>query len=266
MGAFSLIVVINLMGRCEMIEDCPFLKHCEHTLLFQGAEACLYILKDPNNISQNGRFLLKKRLLKKYRHAELDKKLTTKRITQEGRTLLKCQRLGIKVPIVYLTDMNDRVILMEYLHDYESLRNLIESHTYESQLLKTLAVDVAKLIAKMHDSGVIHGDLTTSNLLVKEQTTESEPQSEVVQSGRECSKSFSVVPIDFGLSSASDSSEDKAVDLYVLERAILTTHANMTSFFDLFLESYVLASKFGESTKSKLDEVRARGRKRDMLG
>merc|ERR1712226_833898 len=242
MGAFSLIVVINLLNRCEMIEDCPFLKHCEHTLLFQGAEACLYILKDPNNISHNGRFLLKKRLLKKYRHAELDKKLTTKRITQEGRTLLKCQRLGIKVPIVYLTDLNERVILMEYLHDYQSLRNFIESHTYESQLLTTL------------------------NLLVKEQTTESEPQSEVVQNGRECSKSFSVVPIDFGLSSASDSSEDKAVDLYVLERAILTTHANMTSFFDLFLESYVLASKFGESTKSKLDEVRARGRKRDMLG
>merc|ERR1712076_45736 len=181
MGAFSLIVVINLLNRFEMIEDCPFLKHCEHTLLFQGAEACLYILKDPNNISHNGRFLLKKRLLKKYRHAELDKKLTTKRITQEGRTLLKCQRLGIKVPIVYLTDLNERVILMEYLHDYQSLRNFIESHTYESQLLKTLAVDVAKLMAKMHDSGVIHGDLTTSNLLVKEQTTESEPQSEDVQ-------------------------------------------------------------------------------------
>ena len=250
-----------------MVDDCPFLKNCEHSLLFQGAEACLYILKDPNNILPNGQFLLKKRLLKQYRHAELDKKLTTKRITQEGRTLLKCQRLGIKVPIVYLTDLHERVILMEYLNDYQSLRCFLELQAYQDSDLKVLSLHVARLIAKMHDAGVIHGDLTTSNLLVKQVAENLQlPEAEVVMNGENHSDKFSIVPIDFGLSSGSDSSEDKAVDLYVLERAILTTHANMTSFFESFLESYVAVSKFGGSTKTKLDEVRARGRKRDMLG
>ena len=249
-----------------VVDNCPFLRNCEHSLLFQGAEACLYILKDPNNVTHNGMFLLKKRLVKSYRHAELDKKLTQKRITQEGRTLLKCQKLGIKVPIVYLSDLNERVILMEYLDDYQSLRNVLESRSHDNSVLKILSANVANVVAKLHDNSVIHGDLTTSNVLVKELKVENgTPESENMIE-KSVTSNFSIVPIDFGLSSSSDTSEDKAVDLYVLGRAILTTHANMTSFFDSFLESYITASKYGSATKAKLDEVRARGRKRDMMG
>ena len=92
-------------------EDNLFSKHTESTLLFQGAEAKVYLLKDPNKLSKNGYFLLKQRLCKKYRHSELDKKLTTKRITQECRSLLKCHKLGIKVPVVYLFDLSEKIII-----------------------------------------------------------------------------------------------------------------------------------------------------------
>lgn len=61
-------------------------------------------------------------------------------------------------------------------------------------------------MAKMHDSGIIHGDLTTSNMMIRQNK--------------------SIVMIDFGLSFNSTLIEDKAVDLYVLERAFLSTHPN----------------------------------------
>ena len=239
-------------------EDCLFLKNTESTLLFQGAEAKIYLLKDPNNLSNNGQFLLKQRFCKKYRHSELDKKLTTKRITQECRSLLKCHKLGIKVPIVYLSDLSEKVIMMEYLHDYISLRNFLESCDKCESVLKILSKDVASLIVKLHDNSVIHGDLTTCNLLVK--------QKEPEFSTENMNGTFSVVPIDFGLSSVSESSEDKAVDLYVLERAINTTHAGIEQFFEDMLTNYFEISKFGHSIKTRLEDVRARGRKRDMLG
>lgn len=66
-------------------------------------------------------------------------------------------------------------------------------------------------IAKLHKANLIHGDLTTSNFLLR-------------------SKDLSVVVIDFGLSYTSTMAEDRAVDLYVLERAFLSTHTEMTDF------------------------------------
>ena len=44
--------------------------------------------------------------------------------------------------------------------------------------------------------------------------------------------------IDFGLSSYSHKIEDKAVDLYVLKRALISLHTNSDKLFDLFLEKY----------------------------
>lgn len=72
-------------------------------------------------------------------------------------------------------------------------------------LLDTIAQKIGVSLAKMHTLNVVHGDLTTSNLMLRE-------------------NSDSVVVIDFGLSFVSSLVEDKAVDLYVLERAFASTH------------------------------------------
>ncbi|GAA6062864.1 hypothetical protein JCM10212_000786, partial [Sporobolomyces blumeae] len=84
------------------------------------------------------------------------------------------------------------------------------------------------------------------------------------------------VLIDFGLSSASPSPEDRSVDLYVLERAFSSTHPVVAPrtepHFDVVLRGYrdvVRAKgKKGEwdRVEARLDEVRMRGRKRSMVG
>ena len=65
-------------------------------------------------------------------------------------------------------------------------------------------------LGKMHDASVVHGDLTTSNIMVKDAPG--------VEPG------FQIVMIDFGLATMQPNIEDKAVDLYVLERAFISTH------------------------------------------
>jgi TP53 regulating kinase-like protein len=61
----------------------------------------------------------------------------------------------------------------------------------------------------MHDIDVVHGDLTTSNIMVR---------------GDAINGYSEVILIDFGLGQMQSVIEDKAVDLYVLERAFISTH------------------------------------------
>ena len=75
-----------------------------------------------------------------------------------------------------------------------------------------------------------------------------------------------IVIIDLGLASGSIQDEDRAVDLYVLERAFGSTHPRAECLFKEVLEEYGKAFKHGPIVLKKLEEVRMRGRKRSMLG
>lgn len=73
--------------------------------------------------------------------------------------------------------------------------------------------------------------------------------------------------IDFGLATTSSKLEDKAVDIYVLKRAFISTHPGSESLFDRILAVY--ETKLGQKGKQILDrfrEVEMRGRKRECFG
>ena len=105
------------------------------------------------------------------------------------------------------------------------------------------------VIGRMHYNNIIHGDLTTSNILLKFEN-----------------KNWLLYLIDFGLSYTKSLNEDKAVDLYVLERALTSKHNDISWFFDSFLKSYATFHNSCEKTIKKFQEVRSRGRKRTMIG
>ncbi|KAI4253064.1 MAG: hypothetical protein LQ352_003932 [Teloschistes flavicans] len=75
-----------------------------------------------------------------------------------------------------------------------------------------------------------------------------------------------VVLIDFGLAAQSVQDEDKAVDLYVLERAFGSTHPELEEDFKQVLEAYGKSYKGARVVLKKLEEVRMRGRKKSMIG
>lgn len=105
---------------------------------------------------------------------------------------------------------------------------------------------LGEIIANLHSADIIHGDLTTSNILLRKDLP---------------------VLIDFGLASVSNSAEDRAVDLYVLERAINSTHPECgQQLFHAILSAYGSTVNNAKATLSKLADVQLRGRKRDMIG
>lgn len=216
----------------------------------QGAEARLYKYKlFGNNV------IVKERFCKKYRHPQLDLKLTHKRTLQEARAMLKCHKAGIKTPLPYFVDYETHKIYMEEINGF-TLREKIEvlqAQNDNEGALKYIAQKLGKIVAQMHSVNVIHGDLTTSNILV--------------ETLNENDLTFTV--IDFGLSFSSDLNEDFGVDLYVLERAFLSTHPDTEWVFQLVLDSYfqnTVNEKRKEETLNKLEEIRMRGRKRVMVG
>ncbi|XP_041357906.1 EKC/KEOPS complex subunit TP53RK-like [Gigantopelta aegis] len=216
----------------------------------QGAEARLY------TSSFYGKpCIVKERFSKSYRHPKLDKSLTTQRIKAEVRAMLRCRTFGIPTPTVYFVNLENNSIYMEHMKDAVTLRQYIEDIQLQHpetfiEVLTPLAGVVGKLLAKMHSNNIVHGDLTTSNMLLQE-----------------AAENSVLVLIDFGLSYGATLAEDKGVDLYVLERALLSTHPNTECLFETILISYKAEYKNGAADViSKLDEIRLRGRKRTMVG
>jgi len=121
---------------------------------------------------------------------------------------------------------------------------------------------VGTAVGTMHSVGVVHGDLTTSNLMLR-------PTGKGGASGGvevEDDLEGEIVLIDFGLASQSTQDEDRAVDLYVLERAFGSTHPGTEALFGEVLRAYGESFKGAKVTLKKLEDVRMRGRKRSMLG
>ena len=212
-------------------------------IIKQGAEAKIYTTdffgKDA---------IVKERFCKSYRVPALDEKLTQRRMSQEVRAIARCRRSGIRAPAVYHLDFVRKIIIMERITDGLLLKDYIRQLDPEDEdTVACLMQCVGKLLARMHDVDVIHGDLTTSNMIYSAERED-------------------ITLIDFGLSYVSSLAEDKGVDLYVLERAFLSTHPHTEDRFQELLKSYAKSSKNSRAVLLKLDEVRSRGRKRTMVG
>ncbi|TFK98394.1 hypothetical protein BDV98DRAFT_606953 [Pterulicium gracile] len=242
---------------------------------------------------------LKHRFTKGYRHPSLDGSLTKARVAGEAKAILKCSRAGVNVPGLRLIDAPAGILGLEWIEG-NSVRRLLpddspeeDEHQLASEtaLQPTLSLEdyglsipglmalIGAEIAKMHLADVIHGDLTTSNMMLRK------------HAGSTTSKPAQLILIDFGLSYVSGLVEDKAVDLYVLERAFASTHpepeneifdkdfnpeeaneeispAVKSTLFTTMLAAY--EKKVGEkqwaAIGKRLDDVRLRGRKRSMVG
>lgn len=214
----------------------------------QGAEAKLIV-----GVYDGKPCLIKERFVKNYRLPELDKTLTKSRIKAEQKAVKRCEDVGILVPKLFNVDFNGRKIYMEYFDKAITAKEfIIQIHKQpsESQVkLNELTRRIGEVVGKFHANNIIHGDLTTSNILIDEKEDD-----------------YSLIMIDFGLSSYSASHEDKGVDLYVLERALLSTHSNLPDLFESILKEYRKTNPTSEETIRKFEEVRARGRKRTMVG
>lgn len=193
-------------------------------IIGRGAEAIL--------IQQDGK-LIKRRVAKGYRLIELDEKLRKQRTRKESRLLEKASKL-IPVPKIININEKNEEIGMQFLEG-RKLSEYLDNLPNAEDVCKEIGADIAKL----HDAEIIHGDLTTSNMILKENK---------------------VYFIDFGLGFESKKIEDKAVDLHLLKQAFEAKHFNnYEKFFNAAKEGYK-ASKHHAATLKRLEAVEKRGR------
>jgi TP53 regulating kinase-like protein len=232
------------------------------TLITQGAEGRLY---QTTYLRPDLPCALKYRPPKPWRHPVLDQRLTRHRILSEARILAKCRRDGLRVPAVYAIDESAGWLMLEWIHGApvrvginKALGNRTEG-IEQDEHLKGLLRRMGEALGKMHKIGIVHGDLTTSNMMLSPVQGNDSESPETALDGE-------VVIIDLGLASGSTSDEDRAVDLYVLERAFGSTHPRAECIFGQVLDAYKQSFKQAPVVLKKLEEVRMRGRKRSMLG
>ncbi|KAI0012707.1 tyrosine protein kinase [Xylariaceae sp. FL0662B] len=264
-------------------------------LITQGAEARVY---KTTYLEPTIACALKHRPAKAWRHPVLDARLTRHRILSEARILAKCRREGVRVPAVYAVDEAAGCLLMEWVvgdpvrvtinewlrrrRRRDELSNgggngeaaAIDGAGADDADLVALMRRVARAVGGMHGLGIVHGDLTTSNMILrpweKGRVPPANGDARVDGGGGDGGDGLldgDVVIIDFGLASQSTSDEDRAVDLYVLERAFASTHPRAEALFSTILGSaYRDTFKQAHVVLKKLEDVRMRGRKRSMIG
>ncbi len=190
-------------------------------IIQQGAEAIL--IQEENEI-------IKDRIKKGYRLPLLDTKLRKSRTKSEAKLLVKASSL-IPTPEVIETD-NKEIIKMQFIDGKK-----LSDHLDNLKDAEKICQQIGENIAKLHDSNIIHGDLTTSNMILTDK----------------------VYFIDFGLGFHSKRIEDKAVDLHLLKQALEAKHfKTWEKLFSCVIEGYNPANK--PLILQQLEKVGSRGR------
>ncbi len=144
-------------------------------------------------ITRDGGRVFKERIPKRYRLREIDERLRKQRTRREAKVM---KSSPVPCPVVFNVDDKKMEIEMAFL-DGPRLSDILEETDYRS-----LSREIGMKVRTMHDRSIIHGDLTTSNMLLLDR----------------------IHFIDFGLSFSSDKVEDKAVDLHLLRQALESRH------------------------------------------
>jgi len=197
----------------------------------QGAEAVLF--KDRGEV-------IKERLSKSYRLPQIDEALRKFRTRREAKVLSKLEEMNFPAP--HLKDFSDKrmSIIMDFIPG-EMLRDVLaEGDDYQK-----LAMEVGERVGKLHLKNIVHGDLTTSNMIVHKEN-----------------KTLHL--IDFGLSFFSEKIEDKAVDLHLLDRALESKHYKMyPEIFEKVIEGYESIYPDAKHVLERFKAVSSRGRNKN---
>ena len=225
-------------------------------IIGHGAEAII-IEKDK---------VIKRRISKSYRLPQIDEQIRKLRTRAETKILEKAGKI-ISVPKVLKSNEKTKEIIMEFI-DGKKLSEELDNFPLEKQ--KEICKEIGISISKLHDENIIHGDLTTSNIILVDDNSElicSQPKDN--GSGEEkiqCKKlggivsKFKLFFIDFGLGFHSQKLEDKAVDIHLIKQALEAKHFQHFEILTKEFRKGYSNSKNSEAVLKQLEKVEKRGR------
>tara|TARA_Y100000310_G_scaffold72523_1_gene68579 strand:- start:3329 stop:3931 length:603 start_codon:yes stop_codon:yes gene_type:complete len=193
-------------------------------LIAQGAEAKLY---------QDNKEIIKHRLKKSYRIPEIDLPIRKFRTKREAKVLSKLQAIDFPSPKLISSDSKETIVI-------EKIPGKLVKDQLNNKNSTKLSKEIGKLIATLHNQDIIHGDLTTSNMIYSKDK---------------------IFLIDFGLSFFSHKIEDKAVDLHLLQEGLEAKHSTIfEKCFKYILTEYQKSANSAADTIQRLKQVEKRGR------
>jgi len=199
-------------------------------IIRRGAEAIIY-----RGEWRGRKVVIKKRVSKKYRIKEIDEIIREQRTKREAMLMMAARVAGVGVPIIYDLRIKEKEIVMQYL-DGERIKDVIDKRGDDWK--KRVCREIGKAIANMHNNNIIHGDITTSNMIWMNNK---------------------LYFIDFGLGMKSGEDEDRGVDLHLLMEAFKAAHED-GRLFKWVIESYKENFDGATNVIKKVEEIAKRGR------
>jgi TP53 regulating kinase-like protein/N6-L-threonylcarbamoyladenine synthase/protein kinase Bud32 len=180
--------------------------------------------------------LIKVRSPKRYRANALDEGLRLSRTKNEARLMKEARKAGVRTPVVFDVDLKECSITMEEVKGIKVKEKLDTDPDSATDICRKIGSTVARL----HNSGICHGDLTTSNMILTE--------------------SGDVCLIDLSMGGMKADLEGKGVDIRLLERAFSSAHPELTDAFSELMRSYLAVKEEPDALLRKVEEIKNRGR------
>lgn len=203
-------------------------------LIYRGAEADVY-----TGTWCHRKAVFKHRKKLPYRLDVLDRMIRNQRTIREAEMIHRVKEAGVPSPHLYFVDTADSVLVMEFVEGFR-MKDLVSSIPAASSV--PLFRKLGKMAAVLHSKGIMHGDLTTSNVIVK---------------------GGLLVMIDFGLSITTSRLEDQAVDLRLIKETITGAHSELANeALEALFEGYAEVAgerRFRDVTR-QLRNIERRGR------
>ena len=204
-------------------------------VIYRGAESIIYLDKFDNQ-----EVLVKERVKKNYRLDAIDEKLRKERTRKEVRLLTEARKANVLTPKILDVDYINHKIIMENV-DGKRVKEFLNSSDEET--IEELCFKIGKLIGRLHANGIIHGDLTTSNMILK---------------------GSQVYFIDFGLGEFSKRVESQGVDIKLLYEALKSTHFKILKIcWNNIVKGYKQEYEDADKALEKIEEIEKRARYMD---
>ena len=172
--------------------------------------------------------VFKRRIRKRYRIKEIDERIRRERTRREARIISEARRKGIPTPVIL--DILDYTLVMER----------IEGNLVGEVITPRISERIGELVGILHRNGIIHGDLTTSNLILGSDNI--------------------LYLIDFGLSSFDSSIEARGVDVHVFFQSLSATCESWEELKESFIKGYTRTLPDATQVLTRVSEIEQRGR------
>jgi len=201
-------------------------------ILYQGAESIISL-----DMFDGQEVIVKERIAKGYRIKQLDEELRKLRTRKEVKLLTEVRKLGIPTPKIFNVDEKNHKIVMEFINGHR-LKEYLNS--VSSDEVKSICLKLGNQIGKLHSNNIVHGDLTTSNMILKDDK---------------------IYFIDLSFGEFTQRIEEKGVDMKLLKEAIKSTHFKIfDGIWDNIILGYKQEYKEANLVLNQLKEIEKRAR------